>query len=94
MHFLNAKDVKTTEIHLQINEVHEENIMSEGIVRKWVRAFQDGHTNAHHEERSGLLSDITEDLVRKVDGKVRENRRFTTSSFKKCSSWNCDRTFK
>ncbi|GBN25172.1 hypothetical protein AVEN_253121-1, partial [Araneus ventricosus] len=55
-------------------------MLREGMVRKWVRAFKDGHTNAHDEERSGRLSDITEDLLRKVDGKVRKNRRFTISS--------------
>ncbi|GBM27915.1 hypothetical protein AVEN_59772-1 [Araneus ventricosus] len=78
--FLNAKDVKAAEIHREISEVYEENIMSEGMVRKWVRAFEDGRTNAHDEERSERLSEITEDLVRKVDGKVRKNRRFTISS--------------
>ncbi|GBM49042.1 hypothetical protein AVEN_153554-1 [Araneus ventricosus] len=54
--------------------------MSEGIVRKWVRAFKDGGTNAHDEERSGRPSVITEDLVQQVDGKVRENILFTISS--------------
>ncbi|GBN40438.1 hypothetical protein AVEN_105835-1 [Araneus ventricosus] len=78
--FLNAKDVKAAEIHRQISEVYEENIMREGIVRKWVRAFKNVRTNAHDEERSGRLSDITEDLLRKVDGKVRKNRDFTISS--------------
>ncbi|GBO26934.1 hypothetical protein AVEN_269373-1 [Araneus ventricosus] len=54
--------------------------MSEGMVRKWVRAFKDGRTNTHDEERSGRPSVITEDLVQNVGGKVRENRRFTISS--------------
>ncbi|GBO28995.1 hypothetical protein AVEN_133416-1 [Araneus ventricosus] len=54
--------------------------MSEGIVRKWVTAFKDGRTNEHDVERSGRPSGITEDLVQKVDGKVRENRYFTISS--------------
>ncbi|GBM03748.1 hypothetical protein AVEN_134964-1 [Araneus ventricosus] len=66
-----AKDVKTAEIHRQITEVYEENILSEGMVRKWVRAIKDVRTNVHDEERSGRPSVITEDLVQKVDGKVR-----------------------
>ncbi|GBN21765.1 hypothetical protein AVEN_155627-1 [Araneus ventricosus] len=63
IHLLNAKDVKAYEIHRQISEVYDENIMSEGMVRKWVRQFKDGRTNVHDEERSGRPSVITEDLV-------------------------------
>lgn len=54
--------------------------MSDAMVRKWVRAFKDGRPNVHEEERSGRPSVITEDLVQKVDAKVRENRCFTISS--------------
>ncbi|GBM65774.1 hypothetical protein AVEN_129028-1 [Araneus ventricosus] len=75
--FLNAKDVKAAEINLQISEVCEENIMSEGMVRKWVSAFKDGAPP--DEERSGRPSVVTEDLMQKDDGKVRENRSFTIS---------------
>ncbi|GBO24059.1 hypothetical protein AVEN_265749-1 [Araneus ventricosus] len=78
--FFNAKDVKAAEIHRQISAVYEESIMSEGMVRKWVRAFKGGSTNVHDEERSERPSVITEDMVQKVDAKVRENRRFTISS--------------
>ncbi|GBM47856.1 hypothetical protein AVEN_91841-1 [Araneus ventricosus] len=53
--------------------------MSEGMVRKWIRAFKDGPTNVHAEERSGPPSVITEDMLQKVDLKVCENRRFTIS---------------
>ncbi|GBN07838.1 hypothetical protein AVEN_213244-1 [Araneus ventricosus] len=74
--FLN---VKAAEIHRHVSEFYEENIMSEGMVRKWFRAFKDGRTIVHDGERSGRSSVITEDLVQKVDGKVRENRRFTIS---------------
>ncbi|GBL96704.1 hypothetical protein AVEN_111844-1 [Araneus ventricosus] len=80
IHLLNAKHEKMAEIHRQLSEVYGENIMSEGMVRKWVRAFKNGHTNVYDEERNGRPSVITEDLVKKVDGKVRENRRFTISS--------------
>ncbi|GBN95742.1 hypothetical protein AVEN_257010-1 [Araneus ventricosus] len=78
--FLNAKDLKATEIHRQISEVYEENIMSEGMMRKWVTAFKVGCTNVHNEERTRRSSVITEDLLQKVDGKVQENRLFTISS--------------
>ncbi|GBL55464.1 hypothetical protein AVEN_91243-1 [Araneus ventricosus] len=73
--FLN---VKAAEIHQHASEFYEENFMSEGMIRKWFRAFKDGRTNVHDGERSGRSS-VIEDLVQKVDGKVRENRRFTIS---------------
>ncbi|GBO19520.1 hypothetical protein AVEN_272905-1 [Araneus ventricosus] len=76
--FLNAKDVKAAEIHRQISEMDGKNSTSERMVRKWVRAFKDGRTN--DEERNERPSVITEDLVQKVDGKVRENRCLTISS--------------
>ncbi|GFX88850.1 hypothetical protein TNCV_2575571 [Trichonephila clavipes] len=53
-------------------------------VRKWVRKFKDGRTNAHDEERSGRPSVITDDLMQEVETKINENRRFmiTTPSLK------------
>ncbi|GBN70096.1 hypothetical protein AVEN_175738-1 [Araneus ventricosus] len=51
--FLLAKDVKAAEIYRHISEVYGENFMSQGIVRKWVRAFKDDRTNVHDEERNG-----------------------------------------
>ncbi|GBM18337.1 hypothetical protein AVEN_127794-1 [Araneus ventricosus] len=60
--------------------MYGENITSEGMVRKWVRAFKDARTNAHDEERSGRPFVITEDSVHEGDGKVSENRCFTISS--------------
>ncbi|GBO34520.1 hypothetical protein AVEN_205940-1 [Araneus ventricosus] len=68
------------EIHRQISEVYEENTKSEGMVRKWVRAFKDCRTNVHDEERRGRSSVVTEDLVPKFDEKVRKNKRFMISS--------------
>ena len=78
--FLSAKGVKAVDIHRQLCEVYGQNIMSDGMVRKWARAFKDGRTNVHDEERSGRPSVITDDVVQKVDEKVTENRRFTISS--------------
>ncbi|KAL4714916.1 hypothetical protein ACJJTC_014287 [Scirpophaga incertulas] len=68
--FLSAKGVKPIDIHREICEVDGQNIMSDGMVRKWVRAFKDGRTNVHDEERSGRPSVVNEDLVQKVDEKI------------------------
>ncbi|GBM53376.1 hypothetical protein AVEN_81927-1 [Araneus ventricosus] len=51
--------------------------MTDGMVRKWVRQFNDGRTNVHDEAWSGRHSVVNDGLVAKVNEKIRENRRFT-----------------
>ncbi|GBM97353.1 hypothetical protein AVEN_264679-1 [Araneus ventricosus] len=75
--FLNAKKVKPAEIHRQFLENYCENVMTDGMVRKWVRQFNDGSTSVHDEARSGRPSVVNDGLVAKVNEKIRENRRFT-----------------
>ncbi|GBN28619.1 hypothetical protein AVEN_36171-1 [Araneus ventricosus] len=75
--FLNAKKVKPAEIHRQLVEIYGENVMTDGMVRKWVRQFNDGRINVHDEARSGRLSIVNDGLVAKVNEKIRKNRRFT-----------------
>ncbi|GBM71214.1 hypothetical protein AVEN_48587-1 [Araneus ventricosus] len=75
--FLNAKKVKPAEIQRQLVEIYGENVMTDGMVRKWVRQFNDGRTNVHDEARSGRPSVVNDGLVAKVNEKIRENRRFT-----------------
>ena len=70
--FLSAKGVKPIDTHREICEDYGQNIMSDRMVRKWVRAFKDGRTNVHDEEWSGHPSVVNEDLVQKVDKKVRD----------------------
>jgi hypothetical protein len=42
---LNAKNVKPAGINHQIFEVYGENAMNDGVVRKWVRKFNEGRDN-------------------------------------------------
>jgi len=50
------------------------------MVRKWVRMFNGGRENVHDEARSGRPSSlVNDDLVRKVNERVRDDRRFTIS---------------
>ena len=51
--FLNARNVLPSEIHHQICQVYGDNAMSDGMVRKWVRMFNEGQENVHDEARSG-----------------------------------------
>ena len=50
--------------------VYGDNAMSDGMVRKWVRMFNEGRENVHDEARSGRPSLVNDDLVRKVNESV------------------------
>jgi len=71
--------VLPSEIHHQICQVYGDNVISGGMVRKWVRMFNEGRENVHDEARSGRPSLVNIDLVRKVKERVRDDRRFTIS---------------
>ena len=77
--FLNARNVLPTEIHHQICQVCGDNAMRDGMVRKWIRMFNEGRENVHDEARSGRPSLVNDDLVRKVNEKVRDDRHVTIS---------------
>ena len=68
-----------SEIHYQISQVYGDNAMSDGMVRKWVRMFNEGRESVHDEARSGRPSLVNDDLVRKVNERVRDDRRYTIS---------------
>ena len=54
--------------------------MSDGIVRKWVRKFSEFRNNVHDEPRSGRPTVVSDGLLRAVEAKVFEDRRYTISS--------------
>jgi len=76
---LNARNVLPSVIHHQICHVYGDNAMSDGLVRKWVRLFDEGRENLHDEARSGHPCLVNDDLVRKVNERVCDDRRFTIS---------------
>ncbi|GBM09526.1 hypothetical protein AVEN_100435-1 [Araneus ventricosus] len=78
--FMNAKNVKPAEIHRQLVEIYGENVITDGMFRKWVRQFNDGRINVHDEARSGRPSVVNDGLVAKVNEKIRENRQFTENA--------------
>jgi len=53
--------------------VYGDNAMSDGMVRKWVRMFNEGRENVHDGAQSGRPSLVNDDLVRKVNKRVRIN---------------------
>jgi len=77
--FLKARNVLPSEVHHHICQEYGDNGMSDGMVRKWVPMFNGGRENVNDEARSGRPSLVNDDLVRKVNGRVRDDRRFTFS---------------
>jgi len=71
--------VLPSEINHQICQVYGDNGMSDGMVRKLGRMFNEGRENVHDEARNGRLSLVISDLVRKVNERVRDDRCFTIS---------------
>ena len=59
--------------------MYGDNAMSDGMVRKWVQISNEGRENVHVEARNGRPSLVNDDLVRKVNKRERDNRRFTIS---------------
>jgi hypothetical protein len=59
IHFLNVGNVKLADIHCQICEVYGENAMSDGMLRKWARKFNEGRDNVHDKPWSGRLSVVS-----------------------------------
>ena len=61
--FWNARNVLPSEIHHQICQVYGDNAMSDGMVRKLVRMFNEGRENVHDETRGRRPSLVNADLV-------------------------------
>ena len=86
-----------SEIRHQICQVCGDNAMCDGMVRKCVRMFNEGRENMHDEAQSGRPYLVNDGLVRKVNERVRDDRRFTvsdlppalSSDFKGSTLWHC-----
>jgi len=77
--FLQAENVRPSEIHRRLVAVYGEHVMKAASVLKWCTMFRNGRTGVHDAERSGRPSVITDALKRKVNCIIRENRHFTIS---------------
>jgi len=77
--FLNARNVLPSEIHHQTCQLYGDNATSDGMVRKWVRMFNEGRENVHDEALSGRPSLVNDDLVCNVNERVRDDRHPTIS---------------
>jgi len=77
--FLQAENVRPSEIHRRFVAICGEHVMNAASVRKWCTMFRNGRTDVHDAERSGRPSFITHALKQKVNRIIRENRYFTIS---------------
>jgi len=77
--FLNARNVLPSEIHHKICQVYGDNAMSDGMIRKWFRMFNEGREKVLDEARSWRPSLVNDDLIRNVNERVCDDRRFTIS---------------
>ena len=73
--FLQAENVRPSEIHRRLVAVYGEHVLNAVSVRKWCTTFTNGRTDVHDAERSV----ITDALKQKVNRIIRENRHFTIS---------------
>jgi len=83
--FLQAENVRPSEIQRRFIAVHGEHVMNAASVPKWCTMFTNGRTDVHDAQRSGRPSVIIEALKQKVNRIIRENRRFTISEvYERC----------
>jgi hypothetical protein len=72
--FLNARNMKPADMHAT-------HAMSDSMVRRWVRQFNEWREKMHDDSRSGRPSHVNEFLGCAVEVEIQENRLFTISSF-------------
>jgi hypothetical protein len=56
IHFLNARNIKPADIHHQLCKVYCEHAVSDSMIRRWVRHFNEGRENVRDDLRSGQPS--------------------------------------
>jgi hypothetical protein len=66
--------MKPADIHRQLCEVYGEHAMSDSMVLRWVRHFNEGRKNVHDDKWSSQPSFVNEDLVPAVEEKIQGNK--------------------
>ena len=78
--FLQAVNVRPSEIQRRLVAVYGEHVMNAASVRKWCTMFRNGRTDVHDAERSGRPSCHHRRIEAKGELRIiRENRHFTIS---------------
>jgi transposase len=79
--FLHEEGQSAAEIYSRLCCVYGDTVMSDSCVREWCRKFRNGRTDVEDEGGHGWHSNVTDELVKKIDQCVRGKRRFTISEF-------------
>ena len=77
--FLQAENVRPSEIHRRLVAVYGKHVTNAASVRKLCTMFRNGRTDVHDTERSGQPSVITDAMKQKVNRIILQNRHFTIS---------------
>jgi hypothetical protein len=72
--------MKPSDIHRQLCEVCGKHAMSDPMVRRWVRHFNERSEYVRDYPQSGRPSVVNEDLLCAVEEKIQENKGFTILS--------------
>jgi transposase-like protein len=72
--------MKPADIPHQLCEEYGEHDMSDSMLRRWVRHFNEGHKNVHDDPWNSQPPVVNEDFMHAVEEKIQEKRRFTISS--------------
>jgi hypothetical protein len=80
--FLYAKGETGAVIRRQLLSVYGEDVvMNRQNVAKWCREFEAMRSNDHDEIKSGRPSDVTDEIIQKIDGNIHADRRLTMMNF-------------
>jgi len=98
--FLQAENVRPSEIHRRLVAFYDEHVMNAASVRIWCTIFRNGRTDVHGAERSGRPSVITVALKQKwtasfeiIDISQLAKCRTKSGSVAYSCVRNCHRTF-
>ena len=77
LRFLKARNVLPSEIHHQICQVYGDNVMSDGMFRKWVQMFNEGQENVLHDNAWPHSAAQTQDLITSFTWQQMDHPPFT-----------------
>ncbi|KAG5325839.1 SETMR methyltransferase, partial [Pseudoatta argentina] len=65
------------EVYNEVKTAYGDTGMNRTSVFKWCREFKNGRTSVHDDQRSGRPSILTDDIVKKIENALRDDRRLT-----------------
>ncbi|KAG5308973.1 SETMR methyltransferase, partial [Pseudoatta argentina] len=75
--YLVWKGKTPVEVYNEVKTAYGDTGMNRTSVFKWCREFKNGRTSVHDDQRSGRPSILTDDIVKKIENALRDDRRLT-----------------